>query len=158
MRAEVLRNRCVLRGHHKRGQNQTWLPHPCLLGGPHRADVLSKPCVPGVPIKGDKIKRGYLTPAFLWAQMGVEVLRNPCVVGYPHQRGHCMRILRVSSVPTGLIVADFFVPASVPSAELCLEDTVANTKGKRKKGRLATSHLHFRRSPTPGAGSRIKKG
>jgi hypothetical protein len=46
-----------------------------------------------------------------------------------------MRIIRVSSVPTGLIVADFFVPASVPSAELCLEDIVANTKGKRKKGR-----------------------
>ena len=38
-------------------------------------------------------------------------------------------------MPTGLIVADFFVPASVPSAELCLEDTVANTKGKREKGR-----------------------
>ena len=38
-------------------------------------------------------------------------------------------------MPTGLIVADFLVPASVPSAELCLEDIVANTKGKRKKGR-----------------------
>ena len=38
-------------------------------------------------------------------------------------------------MPTGLIVADFFVPVSVPSAQLCLEDTVANTKGKRKKGR-----------------------
>ena len=38
-------------------------------------------------------------------------------------------------MPTGLIVADLFVPASVPSAELCLEDIVANTKGKRKKGR-----------------------
>ena len=37
-------------------------------------------------------------------------------------------------MPTGLIVADFFVPALVPSAELSLEDTVANTKGKRKKG------------------------
>ena len=45
-----------------------------------------------------------------------------------------MRIPRVSSVPTGLIVADFSVHASVPSAELCLEDTVANTKGKRKEG------------------------
>ena len=45
-----------------------------------------------------------------------------------------MRIPRVSSVPTKLIVADFFVHASVPSAELCLEDTVTNTKGKRKKG------------------------
>ena len=66
-------------------------------------------------------------------------------------------------MPTGLIVADFFVPASVPSAELCLEDTVANTKGKRKKegpkeGRIATSPLHSRGSPTPSAGSKIKKG
>ena len=74
-----------------------------------------------------------------------------------------MRILRVSSVPTGLIVAHFFVPASVPSAVLCLEDTVANTKGKRKKGgpkkeRLATSPLHSRGFPTPSAGSEIKKG
>ena len=45
-----------------------------------------------------------------------------------------MRIPRVSSVPTGPIVADFSVHASVPSAELCLEDTVADTKGKRKRG------------------------
>ena len=36
-------------------------------------------------------------------------------------------------MPTGLIVADFFMPASVPSAELCFEDTVAKMKGKRKK-------------------------
>ena len=45
-----------------------------------------------------------------------------------------MCIPRVSSVPTGLIVADFSVHASVPSAGLCLDDTVANMKGKRIKG------------------------
>ena len=45
-----------------------------------------------------------------------------------------MRIPRVSSVPGGLTMADFFVHASVPSAALCLEDTVANTKDKGKKG------------------------
>ena len=45
-----------------------------------------------------------------------------------------MHIPRVSSMPMGLIVADFSVHASLPSAKLCLEDTVANTKGKRKKG------------------------
>ena len=66
-------------------------------------------------------------------------------------------------MPRGLIVAVFFVRASVPSAELCLEDTVANTKGKRKKGRpkegrIATSPLHSQGSPTPSAGSKIKKG
>ena len=64
-------------------------------------------------------------------------------------------------MPTGLIVADFFVHASVPSAELCLEDTVANTKGKRKKGGLkqggiAMPPLHSRGSPTPSVGSKIK--
>ena len=37
-------------------------------------------------------------------------------------------------MPTGLIVADFFVPASVPSAGLCLKETVVNTKGKKEKG------------------------
>ena len=45
-----------------------------------------------------------------------------------------MRIPRVSSEPTGLIVAYFSVHALVPSAEVCVDDTVANTKGKRIKG------------------------
>ena len=38
-------------------------------------------------------------------------------------------------MPTELIVADFFVPASVPSAEFCVEDITANTEGKKKGGR-----------------------
>ena len=42
-----------------------------------------------------------------------------------------MCVHRVSSVPTELIVADFFVYASVPFAEHCLKDTVAYTKGKK---------------------------
>ena len=35
-RAEVLRNPCILRGpqRQERGENQKWLPHPYLLGGP----------------------------------------------------------------------------------------------------------------------------
>ena len=37
-------------------------------------------------------------------------------------------------MPTGLIVADFFMRASVRSAEISLKDTHANTKGKKKKG------------------------
>ena len=45
-----------------------------------------------------------------------------------------MCIHRVSSVPTELIVADFFVYAPVPFAEHCLKDTVAYTKGKNKRG------------------------
>ena len=45
---------------------------------------------------------------------------------------HCMCIHRVSSVPTQLIVAGFFVYASLPFAEHCLKDTVAYMKGKKK--------------------------
>ena len=37
-------------------------------------------------------------------------------------------------MPTELIVADFFVYASVAFAEHCLKDTVAYTKGKNKGG------------------------
>ena len=40
-----------------------------------------------VPIKRDKIKSGYLNPAFSGAHMRVEVLRSPCVLGGPHKRG-----------------------------------------------------------------------
>ena len=43
-----------------------------------------------------------------------------------------MCIHGVSSVPTELIVADFFVYASVPFGEQCLKDIVAYTKGKKK--------------------------
>ena len=50
----------------------------------------------------------------------------------------------------GLIVADFSVHASVPSTELCLEDTVANTKGKRIKGEGQNQ-----RWPTSGQGGYI---
>ena len=37
-------------------------------------------------------------------------------------------------MPTELIVADFFVYASVPFAEHCLKDAVAYTKGKKRGG------------------------
>ena len=45
------------------------------------------PAFSGVPIKGDKIKGGYSTPAFLGAHEWAEVLRNPCVLGGPYERG-----------------------------------------------------------------------
>ena len=74
-----------------------------------------------------------------------------------------MCILRVSSQSTGLIVADFFVHALVPSPELCLEDIVASTKGKRKKGGTKeggnpTSPLHYPGSATPSAEGKIRSG
>ena len=50
----MLRNPCVLRGPHQRGQNQKWLPHPCLSGGPHKGICYVTPAFWGIPIKGDK--------------------------------------------------------------------------------------------------------
>ena len=41
---------------------------------------------PGVSSKGDKIRSGYLSPAFPGAHMGAEVLDNPCGLGGPHQK------------------------------------------------------------------------
>ena len=40
---------------------------------------------PGVPgeKRREKIKSGYLTPAFSGAQKRAEVLRNPCILGGP---------------------------------------------------------------------------
>ena len=41
----------------------------------------------GVPNKVDKIRIGYLTPAFLGAQKRAEWLHNPCFLGGPQQSG-----------------------------------------------------------------------
>ena len=40
-RAELLRNPCILEDSQRqaRGENQKWLPHPCLLGGPKEGGI-----------------------------------------------------------------------------------------------------------------------
>ena len=48
----------------------------------------------GVPRKGDKIKRGYITFAFLGAQDWAELLRHPCVLGGPKRRPRNIYIQR----------------------------------------------------------------
>ena len=50
--------------------------------------MLRNPCVLGDPqTKGDEIRSGCLTPAFLGAQKRMEVLRNPCILGGPQTKG-----------------------------------------------------------------------
>ena len=52
------------------------------------------PAFSGVPIakRGDKIQTGCLTPAFLGAQKGAELLRNTCILGVPNaKRGDKIR-------------------------------------------------------------------
>ena len=71
--AEMLHHPCILRGpqskgdkiriggahkwaemlHHQGGQNQNWMPKPCLLGGPQ---VGRKPAFSGIPNKENKVK------------------------------------------------------------------------------------------------------
>ena len=50
------------------GQNQNWLPNPCLLG---------------VPVEGAKIRSGDITHASLGGQKWVDWLHNPCLLAGP---------------------------------------------------------------------------
>ena len=69
-------------------QNQTWLPHPCLLGGANEGvNAMSPLHSRASQTKGNKIRHGYLTPAFSGAQKRAEMLCHPCILGHPKQRG-----------------------------------------------------------------------
>ena len=51
--------------------------------------MLRNPCILGVPNakRGEKIRIGFLTPAFSGGQKRAEMLRNPCVLGGPLKKG-----------------------------------------------------------------------
>ena len=84
-------------------QNHNCLPHPCLLAGPKKGrNAMSPLHSQGSPTprqgvksevvlwsstKGNKIKRGLLTRAFMGAQKRAEMLRLPCILGNPQHRG-----------------------------------------------------------------------
>ena len=68
-------------------QHQKWLPHPCLLGGPKEGGNAMSPLHSrGSPTKGNKIRSGYLTSAFLGAQKRAEMLRHPCILVDPQRQ------------------------------------------------------------------------
>ena len=72
-RVELLRNPCNLRSPQRQaqGQNQKWLPQPCLLGGREEGGIATDPLHSrGSPTKGNKIRSAYLTPAFSGARTG----------------------------------------------------------------------------------------
>ena len=63
---------------------RTWLPHPCLLGGPKEGGIATSPRqTPGspTPSAGGKIRSGYLAPAFYGTQKRVQMLRHLCILG-----------------------------------------------------------------------------
>ena len=150
-------------------QNQKWLLHPCLLGGPKEGGNATSPLHSwGSPTKGNKIRSGCLTPAFLRAQKRAEMLRQPYIVGDPQ----CQAWGAKSEVATSPLPSwgpkrgrkCYVTPAflGIPNAKRGEQ----NQKwlphpclvGVPKEGGNATSPLHSWGSPTPSAGSKIRSG
>ena len=86
----------------KWGQNQNWLPKPCLLGAHKWAEMLRQPCILGGPQQRGQNQSGpkraqkcYITPAFSGiprkgdkskqAQKRAEMLHHPYILGGPQQ-------------------------------------------------------------------------
>ena len=141
----------------KGDQNQKWLPHPCLLGGPKEVKNATSPLHShGSPTKGTKIRSGYLTPAFSGAQKRSKILHHPCILMGPQQRGpkseaHKGRKLsRWMTLPTAIAsIASFHVHAVlhiIHSPCICVQQPASTSK--REALQLSTCH----RKPTqPGS-------
>ena len=125
--AELLCNSCVIGGPQNRGQNHTWLRHPCLLKGPRLGGIA--PCArvfSGVPQKGDNMRSGYINPAFSEFQDWAELLRNHCVLRHPQKRG------TKSQVATSLL------PSREPKSGRS-SDKLVHSRGSLEKGVKITS-------------------
>ena len=86
--AEVLRNPCILRGSRNKGTKSKLAASRLPSWGPTSGwKCYVTPAFSGVPKKGDKIRSGCLTLAFLEANMWADLLRNICVLGGPQTRG-----------------------------------------------------------------------
>ena len=90
--AGLLRNPCILGGPQRqaRGENQKWLPRPCLPPPPKRGrDCGVTPAFSGIPNtkRGEKIRSGYLTPAFLGGpKRGRDRYVTPAFSGIPNTK------------------------------------------------------------------------
>ena len=170
-REEVLRNPTLLGGGHQRGTKSEVAISPLPSPGPKRGRncyvtlAFSRP-----PNKGDKIRSGYLTLAFLETRKMAGMLCNPWILGGPQQRGQNQKWLphpcvlggpkRGCQKRAGLL------------RNLCAFSGVINKGGKirngyltptfsgaqeraPKEGRIATYPLHSRGSPTKGTKSEV---
>ena len=69
-------------------QNQKWTPHLCLLKGSKEGGNATSPLHSrGSPTKGNKIRSGCFTLAFLEALKRAEMLRHPCILGDTQHSG-----------------------------------------------------------------------
>ena len=147
----------------RRDQNQKWLPHPCFLRSPKEGGNATSPLHSrGSTTKGNKMKSGYLTPAFSGAHKRAEMLCHPCILGHPKQR------------ETKLNVATSPLPSwGAKRGQTCYVTPAfsgINNKGEQnekwlphpcllggpKEGRNAMSPLHSRASQTKG--NKIERG
>ena len=156
----------------KRGeQNQKWLPHPGLLGGPKEGGNATLPLHSRgspTPSAGSKIRSGCLTPAFSRAQKRAEMLRHACILGAPQ----CQAWGAISQVPASTLPSGghktgrkcYITPtfSGVPNAKRGEQNQKwlphpCLLRGP-KEGRNATSPLPSRGSPMPSVGSKITGG
>ena len=128
--AEWLCNRFILKGPKTREQNQKWLPHPCLRGGPKRGwpcyVTLAFSRIPNASA-GNKIRSGYLIPALSRPhKQGGTTTSHPCILG-GHERQRGGKNQKWLPQP-------------------CL-------LGSQKEGGIGKPPLHSREGPTPSAGT-----
>ena len=87
-RAELRHNPCILGDTGKRGTKSEKAASPPPSRGPKRGRNCGiTPAFSGIPTKGNKIRSGYLTPAFSGAQKRAELRHNPCILGDTGKRG-----------------------------------------------------------------------
>ena len=56
---------------------------PAFSGDKNGRNCYITPGFSGSPRRGDKIKKGYITRAFLWDNKWAELLHHPCLLGGP---------------------------------------------------------------------------
>ena len=148
-------------------QNQKWLPHPRILGGPKEDRIATSHLDSwGSPTKGNKIRSGCLTPAFSGAQKRAEMLRHPCILGgtqrqAPGAKSEVAASTMLSRGPKRgrkCYVTPAFsgMPNKREQNQKWLPDPCL--LGGPKEGGNDMSPLHSRRFPTPSAGSKMRSG
>ena len=124
-----------------REQNQKWLPHPCLVGGPKEGGNAMSPLHSwGSPTKGNNVGSGCLTHAFSGAQRRRKGCVTLALSGGSQQTGAKLEV-----VPNKREQNQKWLPHP------CL------LRGPKESGSDAAP-LHSLGSPTPSAGSKIRSG
>ena len=85
-RVEMLRHRCILGDPQQRGTKSEVATSTLPSRGPSRGQKsYVSPAFSKIPDKRNKIRSGYLTPAFSAAQKCAEMLHHPCIPGVPNK-------------------------------------------------------------------------